>query len=90
MRREEGLCIFLYLWQTAVLAWFKLPWRDPHLSLLGAHRTPLGPPAEDSSQPMRLCSGWAASRPPPPNNQASCSRQGFSHFHQIVVSTISQ
>lgn len=25
MRREEGLCIFLYLWQTAVLAWFKLP-----------------------------------------------------------------
>lgn len=25
VRREEGLCIFLYLWQTAVLAWFKLP-----------------------------------------------------------------
>lgn len=24
VRREEGLCIFLYLWQTAVLAWFKL------------------------------------------------------------------
>ena len=25
LRREEGLCIFLYLWQTAVLAWFQLP-----------------------------------------------------------------
>lgn len=29
MRREEGLCIFLYLWQTAVLAWFKLPMEGP-------------------------------------------------------------
>lgn len=65
MRREEGLCIFLYLWQTAVLAWFKLPWRDPHLSLLGAHRTPLGPPAEDSSQPANEPLLWLGCLSPP-------------------------
>lgn len=67
VRREEGLCIFLYLWQTAVLAWFKLPIEISYLNLFGIHKMPLGPPAQASSQPISLCSGWAAPPPPSPN-----------------------
>lgn len=41
LRREEGLCIFLYLWQTAVLAWFQLPMEastsQPAQNPQGAH-----------------------------------------------------
>lgn len=55
LRREEGLCIFLYLWQTAVLAWFQVPMEvstsQPTQNPQGA----MGPPAPVSSRP----SSWA-------------------------------
>lgn len=52
VRREEGLCIFLYLWQIAVLAWFKLPME---ISTSQPAQRPMGPPAQVRRQPISLC-----------------------------------
>lgn len=71
--REEGLCIFLYLWQIAVLAWFKLPMEIPTSQPAQIHRMPVGPPTQVGSQPVSLRSSWATPCPPPPKNQVSYS-----------------
>lgn len=62
--REEGLCIFLYLWQIAVLAWFKLPMEIPTSQPAQIHRMPVGPPTQVGSQPVSLCSLPTTSQKP--------------------------
>lgn len=65
MRREEGLCIFLYLWQTAVPAWFKLPMEGPTPQPARRPQDAPGPPAEDSGQPANAPLLWLGCLSPP-------------------------
>lgn len=54
----------------------------------------MGSHAQVSSQPISLCSGWAAPHPPLPNNQASSLGEGVVvvvlSFHRNAISKIIQ
>lgn len=63
-RRKEGLCIFFYLWQTAVLAWFKLSTER------ATSQSAWNP--QEATEAATLISRGAAPWPPPYNNRPSC------------------
>lgn len=68
LRREEGLCIFLYLWQTAVLAWFQLPMEA---STSQPAQNPQGARGATCSCEQPACPPGlrgAAPSPPPPSH----------------------
>lgn len=86
VRGEEGLCIFLYLWQTAVLAWFKLP-TERSTSLRAGDPEDAGGATSPGKQPANQPLLWLGCPFPITRHPV---QDGGPHFHQSVVSKITE